>query len=194
MTSYCSARVERGCEDRRRAAAIRVGSGGGLTMCTTCGCGDPTGVRMYRLEGSEQSPHQHPHGPGHSHEHDPEHSHGPDHSHGPGHSREQTRLIAIEEDILAKNTYLAERNRSWLGERRIVSVNLMSSPGSGKTTLARTHDRRNGTSARQDTRSSREIRRPPSTPNEFGPPGYPGWYRSIPAPVAISTPICWPVA
>ena len=30
---------------------------------------------------------------------------------------------------------LAERNRSWLGERGILALNLVSSPGSGKTTL-----------------------------------------------------------
>ncbi len=37
--------------------------------------------------------------------------------------------------VLAKNDALAERNRTWLADRRITAVNLMSSPGAGKTTL-----------------------------------------------------------
>jgi len=43
--------------------------------------------------------------------------------------------IAIEQDILAKNQLLAERNRGWLAGREILALNLMSSPGAGKTTL-----------------------------------------------------------
>jgi hydrogenase nickel incorporation protein HypB len=37
--------------------------------------------------------------------------------------------------VLARNDALAELNRTWLAERRILAVNLMSSPGAGKTTL-----------------------------------------------------------
>jgi hydrogenase nickel incorporation protein HypB len=43
--------------------------------------------------------------------------------------------VPIEEAILAKNDWLAQRNRAWLAERGIVALNLMSSPGAGKTTL-----------------------------------------------------------
>jgi hydrogenase nickel incorporation protein HypB len=43
--------------------------------------------------------------------------------------------IALEQDILAKNQSLAERNRAWLVNRRIVALNLVSAPGAGKTTL-----------------------------------------------------------
>jgi hydrogenase nickel incorporation protein HypB len=45
------------------------------------------------------------------------------------------RTVQLEQDVLAKNDVLAMRNRAWLRARRILSVNLMSSPGSGKTTL-----------------------------------------------------------
>src|SRR5205814_8115642 len=45
------------------------------------------------------------------------------------------RTVALEQDVLAKNKLLAERNRGWLDGRGIVALNLMSSPGSGKTTL-----------------------------------------------------------
>ena len=43
--------------------------------------------------------------------------------------------MAIEEAILAKNDHLAEHNRSWFTARDITALNLMSSPGSGKTTV-----------------------------------------------------------
>jgi hydrogenase nickel incorporation protein HypB len=53
------------------------------------------------------------------------------HDHGHGHSR----VITLEQDVLAKNDQLASRNRQWFAEHGIVALNLMSSPGSGKTTL-----------------------------------------------------------
>ncbi len=44
-------------------------------------------------------------------------------------------MIRLEQDLLAKNNLLAERNRGWFDGRGILTLNLMSSPGSGKTTL-----------------------------------------------------------
>ncbi|WP_201276313.1 hydrogenase nickel incorporation protein HypB [Methylotetracoccus oryzae] len=44
-------------------------------------------------------------------------------------------MVAIEQNILAKNDGYAEQNRALLRERRIFALNLVSSPGSGKTTL-----------------------------------------------------------
>jgi Ni2+-binding GTPase involved in maturation of urease and hydrogenase len=41
----------------------------------------------------------------------------------------------VEVKVLAKNDALAERNRTWLAQRRILALNLMSSPGAGKTSL-----------------------------------------------------------
>jgi hydrogenase nickel incorporation protein HypB len=58
-------------------------------------------------------------------------SHEHPHVHDHGHSR----VIALEQDVLAKNDLLAARNRDWFTERGIVALNLMSSPGAGKTTL-----------------------------------------------------------
>jgi hydrogenase nickel incorporation protein HypB len=46
-------------------------------------------------------------------------------------------VIEIETALLAKNDHLAAHNRAWLAERGIVALNLMSSPGSGKTSLLR---------------------------------------------------------
>ena len=92
--------------------------------------------------------HNRPHGHSHDHDHGQEHAH--DHAHGheqfhdhhhPGvdaiesHARQHGTTIALEQQILAKNQLLAERNRGWLAGREILALNLVSSPGSGKTTL-----------------------------------------------------------
>jgi hydrogenase nickel incorporation protein HypB len=44
-------------------------------------------------------------------------------------------VVEIETALLAKNDHRAAHNRAWLAERGIVALNLMSSPGSGKTSL-----------------------------------------------------------
>lgn len=74
-------------------------------------------------------PHEHSHDGGHSHDHT--HTHDHPHNHG----SEHVTSITLEQDILAKNQLLAERNRGWLAGRSILALNLMSSPGAGKTTL-----------------------------------------------------------
>jgi hydrogenase nickel incorporation protein HypB len=43
--------------------------------------------------------------------------------------------IAVEQDILSKNNLLAERNRGYFEAKNILALNLVSSPGSGKTSL-----------------------------------------------------------
>ena len=45
------------------------------------------------------------------------------------------RCMSIERRILAKNDALASKIRAWLAGREILAVNLVSSPGSGKTSL-----------------------------------------------------------
>lgn len=75
-------------------------------MCVTCGCSNSTD---------------------HHHDH---------HSHGHTHDQvKQTQRISIEEDILAKNNRLAAFNRALFREKGILVLNLVSSPGSGKTSL-----------------------------------------------------------
>ncbi|HKN08418.1 MAG TPA: hydrogenase nickel incorporation protein HypB [Pseudomonadota bacterium] len=46
-----------------------------------------------------------------------------------------SRIVQIEQDILAKNDALAAVNRRFLGDHGVFALNLVSSPGSGKTTL-----------------------------------------------------------
>jgi len=62
--------------------------------------------------------------PDHQHEHHHEH----DHEHG-------SRTIRIEEDLLARNNRLAEANRSLFRQHQLLVLNLVSSPGSGKTSI-----------------------------------------------------------
>ncbi len=104
-------------------------------MCTVCGCGEGETT----IEGSE---HQHDQAdPMHSHTHEGEHHHhhqhdysqGAAHAHAPGLS--QSRMVQIEQDILSKNDEYARANRRWFAEHGILALNLVSSPGSGKTSL-----------------------------------------------------------
>jgi len=44
-------------------------------------------------------------------------------------------IVDLEARVLAKNDARAAQNRAWLAERRILALNLVSSPGAGKTTL-----------------------------------------------------------
>ena len=44
-------------------------------------------------------------------------------------------MVQIEQDILGKNDQYAGANRSWFQARGILALNLVSSPGSGKTSL-----------------------------------------------------------
>ncbi len=55
----------------------------------------------------------------------------PDHHHG----EVPRKRISVEEDILAKNDRLAAANRALFAEQGVFSLNLVSSPGSGKTSL-----------------------------------------------------------
>lgn len=103
-------------------------------MCTTCGCGEAevtTGGAVVH----QGHAHQHVHADGtiHSHDHAEavERAHEPAHAPGAG----AKRMVRIEQDILAKNNAYAEQNRRSLAERGIFALNLVSSPGSGKTML-----------------------------------------------------------
>ena len=114
-------------------------------MCTTCGCGargghmhthvDENGnvTTHYHDAHDHDHHHDHDHGHTHSHDHDHGHDHGPAHSHAA--TTEKNRAIQIEEDILARNNEVANKNRGFFAQRGILALNLVSSPGSGKTEL-----------------------------------------------------------
>ncbi|MDP9094641.1 MAG: hydrogenase nickel incorporation protein HypB [Actinomycetota bacterium] len=111
-------------------------------MCATCGCGDDGGVRVIDLRpGADIAPHAHPHPADHTHPHPADHTHPhPAHAHPLGDESAErngtgTETLTLQARVLAKNDGLAGENRGWLRARGLVAVNLMSSPGSGKTSL-----------------------------------------------------------
>ena len=92
-------------------------------MCLTCGCGDDD-VRLERVDGPEHT---------HSHDHPHDHDHNPQVHLEP--SAHETEILRLGERVLTKNDELAEHVRGWLVARGLTAVNLMSSPGAGKTSL-----------------------------------------------------------
>jgi hydrogenase nickel incorporation protein HypB len=104
-------------------------------------------------DGGHSHHHHHHHGPGaadHDHAHDHHHDHDHSHTHeaagktihyGGGLAGvhvaglSQERIVQIERDILGKNDDLANINRSRFAKARVFALNLVSSPGAGKTSL-----------------------------------------------------------
>ena len=91
-------------------------------MCKECGCG--LGGGSMKIGGHA---HEHDHGHGHGHEHH-HHEHG--HSHG-------GKTLNLNRSLLEKNDRLAERNRGFFRAKKLLVLNVVSSPGSGKTTFIR---------------------------------------------------------
>jgi hydrogenase nickel incorporation protein HypB len=85
--------------------------------------------------------HHHADDHGHDHRHDDDH-HRADHghadhghlNHGPA-AGQPRNIIELEAQVFAKNDALAAKNRAWFAGREILAVNLVSSPGAGKTML-----------------------------------------------------------
>lgn len=100
-------------------------------MCGTCGCGTDNNGPVILKPGEKQ--HEHSHDDHHHHHHDG-HTHSHDHSHEHTHDH-QHKVLEIEQDILQNNQLLAARNRGYFEAKNIFALNLVSSPGSGKTSL-----------------------------------------------------------
>jgi len=88
-------------------------------MCDTCGCGSTNEIIIEKPGERNISNHDHHHHHDHDHDHDHDHSH----------------TIDVETNILKQNDLLAARNRGFFEGRQIYAINLVSSPGSGKTSL-----------------------------------------------------------
>ncbi len=109
-------------------------------MCQDCGCGLP-GENPVGISGHHHD-HDHSHGHDHHHDHDHPHSHThshgeADHTHSHGDVAGQHRVLEVRQAILEKNNRLAERNRGFFHARGLLVLNVLSSPGSGKTTFIR---------------------------------------------------------
>lgn len=133
-------------------------------MCDTCGCSPEgeardSGVTIsapkLRMAGpGSPAAHEHAHESGSSHSHVHPHSHGGAHVHPPGTDQHgasridvlasiatsraegrDSRTVEMHSDVMRKNNRLAEQNRGWFEGRSILALNLVSSPGAGKTSL-----------------------------------------------------------
>ena len=111
-------------------------------MCENCGCGHVESfqiIPMPETSGDKPEPgrhtHAHDHGDGVMHTHEHSHEHGHAHSHSHDHPHPHSHTVPVHLPLLAKNDRLAERNRGFLKAKGIFSVNIVSSPGSGKTTF-----------------------------------------------------------
>lgn len=82
-------------------------------MCATCGCDANASTSIKQIG---------------------EHDHGHDHHHDHSHAHGKT-IVEVEKDVLHENNLLAERNRGYFDAKNIFAMNLVSSPGSGKTSL-----------------------------------------------------------
>ncbi|MCX6903274.1 MAG: hydrogenase nickel incorporation protein HypB [Verrucomicrobia bacterium] len=96
-------------------------------MCKECGCG--LGGTEGEVGGEQGHAHEHPH----PHEHP--HAHEHDHEHPHDLPKAATQTVAIQRSLLEKNDRLAERNRGFFKAKRLLVLNVLSSPGSGKTTF-----------------------------------------------------------
>jgi len=85
-------------------------------MCTTCGCGEGVEVIISNPNNNKRQSflplglHQHKHS-------------------------NDVQTLKLEQDILAANDKLAKENREYFHQKGILALNLVSSPGSGKTSL-----------------------------------------------------------
>ncbi|UFS69236.1 hydrogenase nickel incorporation protein HypB [Geomonas sp. RF6] len=129
-------------------------------MCIDCGCATPVDHHHdhdhdghHHAHGDHHHDHHHDghHHDGHHHGHDGDHDHDHDHHHhhhdgdhhhhhhGEGETRrpeaQVTRKVVVQTDILSKNNAIAEENRLLFKEKGLFVLNLVSSPGSGKTTI-----------------------------------------------------------
>lgn len=95
-------------------------------MCGVCGCG--TEKENVIIDSPQNHHHEHHHGH-HHHHHDHDHSHGHSHEHA------TKTVIDLERDILHQNNLDASKNRGYFEAKNIFTLNLVSSPGSGKTSI-----------------------------------------------------------
>jgi hydrogenase nickel incorporation protein HypB len=85
-------------------------------MCGTCGCTVGNTISI-KSPGDVEGHHHEEHA--HTHEHNHDHNH----------------LIEVEQNILNYNDVSAARNRGFFDAKNIFTLNLVSSPGSGKTSF-----------------------------------------------------------
>jgi hydrogenase nickel incorporation protein HypB len=117
-------------------------------MCGTCGCGSEENGITIQNPRDKKIHHEHSHGHSHEqdhahHHHDENHAHlhAHEHTNNHGHIHEHSHdehhktVVEVEKNILQHNDVMAARNRGYFDAKNIFALNLVSSPGSGKTSL-----------------------------------------------------------
>ncbi|PZU90088.1 MAG: hydrogenase accessory protein HypB [Chryseobacterium sp.] len=108
-------------------------------MCSTCGCSaNENGIVIKKI--GDEHHHDHKHGEHHHHHEGHHHDHvheGHHHHHHTEHHHHdhEVNIVELEKDILHKNQLMAEHNRGFFQGLNILALNLVSSPGSGKTSI-----------------------------------------------------------
>jgi hydrogenase nickel incorporation protein HypB len=95
-------------------------------MCGTCGCSSKEQQTTIKIPG-ESNPLEH-------HHHNEDHHHH-NHMHDHDHNHRHKTVVDLEQDILYHNKMMAARNRGYFEAKQIFTINLVSSPGSGKTSV-----------------------------------------------------------
>lgn len=96
-------------------------------MCTDCGCSITDGNR--HLLSKDHGHHSYRH---HKHQHGHDHGHGHDHNHEHGSASHSSAAL---NSLMQHNDHHARENRNRFDQHGVLVINLMSSPGSGKTSL-----------------------------------------------------------
>ena len=104
-------------------------------MCETCGCGNTEGNKPDNLK--QDNNHDHNHSYRHDHDNYGPHTHYYDDKKGKGpyHNHSGKQVINLKVDVLARNNMTAAMNRRFFEGRKVLCLNMVSSPGSGKTTI-----------------------------------------------------------
>ncbi len=104
-------------------------------MCEDCGCNRSESFHLHT--GAADHFHAHRDARGrvqvHAHSHEGHHRHGD--AHAPEERPGETRDIEVNRSLLEVNDRLAERNRGYFRAKNVTVLNLVSSPGAGKTAL-----------------------------------------------------------
>lgn len=104
-------------------------------MCETCGCGN--------TENNKPDNPQHENNHDHNHEYKHDHDNYGPHTHYypdkagevSSHEHSGKQIINLKVDVLARNNMIAALNRRFFEGRKMLCLNMVSSPGSGKTTI-----------------------------------------------------------
>ncbi|GAB1418521.1 hydrogenase nickel incorporation protein HypB [Bacteroidales bacterium] len=106
-------------------------------MCGTCGCDEDDHITYRKPSDNGQNTGRAPLALYPTHSTDTQHltlNHSHDSSHDHHHPHEH-KSITLQRNILSKNDLDANRNRGYFDALNVTSFNLVSSPGSGKTSI-----------------------------------------------------------